>query len=165
MKIRLNWKHTLFHFLGLWFFGFAFRQFSFLNNVDAAETIRLSKSETERLTAASLTKLSVSLAIAFFIGYVVALCLSFIVSSKFKGSYINTLIAFILFYTLSWLDWLGWNFLKKVFLLPGSLFDGWLYYTTNGAVLLAFGVFFIFRVKGFYNKKNGEGAAILPQYA
>jgi hypothetical protein len=51
------------------------------------------KSEAERLTVASLSKLNVSLAIAFFVGYLVALCLSLIVSSKIKGSYINTLIA------------------------------------------------------------------------
>jgi hypothetical protein len=145
-------------------FVHAFKVFAFLNNVDAAETIRLSKSETERLTVASLSKLNVSLAIAFFIGYVVALCLSFIVSSKIKSSYINTLIAFILFYILAWLDWTGWSYLKTIFFLPGSLFDGWLYYLINGTVLLALGIFFIFRVKGFYRSKNGDSPPVLPQY-
>src|SRR5687768_9707912 len=115
MKTRFNWKHTLFHFLGLWMFGHAFKVFAFLNNVDAAETIRLSGSETERLTASSLSKLSVSLAIGFFIGYLVALCLSLVVSSKIKGSYINTVIAFTVFYSLLRLDWTGWNYLKSFF--------------------------------------------------
>lgn len=165
MKIKFNWKHTLFHFFGLWTLAHAFMVFAFLNNVDAAETVRLSKSEAERLTVMSLSKLNVSLAIAFFVGYLVALCLSFIVSSNFKGSYINTLIAFVFFYALLWLDWTGWNFLKTIFLLPGSLFENWLYYFTNGTVLLALGLFFIFCVKGFYGSKNGEGSPVLRSTA
>jgi hypothetical protein len=165
MKIRLNAKHILFHFLGLWMFGHAFKVFAFLSNVDAAETIRLSKSETARLTAESLSKLTVSLAIAFFIGYLVALCLSFIASSKIKGSYINTVISFIIFYSLLWLHWTGWSYLKTVFFLPGSLFSGSLYYITTAVILLALGLFFIFRIKGFDSNKKDEQTPSLPQYA
>jgi hypothetical protein len=146
-------------------FGHAFKVFAFLNNIDVAETIRLSKNETERLTAASLNKLSVSLAMGFFIGYLIALCLSLIVSSKIKGSYINTLIAFVVFYTLLWLDWTGWNYLKVLFFLPGSLFNGWPYYVTTGAILLALGLYFIFCIKRFYSNKSGGQSPVLPQYA
>ena len=150
MSIKLNWKHILFHFLGFWFFAQAFKMFAFLNNLNAAETIRLSKTLEEISSASSLSKLVVNMAIGFTLGYLVALCLCFVVSRKIKGSYINSIIAFLVFIVLVQLGWTGWSFLKQIFLLPGSFVNGSLYYIINGLVLLALGIIFIFVIRRFY---------------
>ena len=156
MKFTFNYKHTLFHFLGLWFFGHAIMIASCFENLEAAETIRRSINEEEILKALSLSKLAVSMSIAFFIGYLIALIIAFIVSSRIKGTWINTLVAFILFFTLIQFNLTAWNYLKKFFLFPGSFFNGWPYYAINVTILILIGIFFLFGVRLFYTPNKRE---------
>lgn len=165
MKKKFNWKHILFHLIGFWLFSHAFRLLAFLNNVAAAEKIRLSKDEKEVLTTLSLSKLVVSIAIGFYVGCFVALCISLVAASRVKGSYINTIIAFVVFLILVLLGLTGWSYISAVVMLPGSPFEGWLYYVANASVLLALGIFFIVRIRKFYDTKNNEQPPALPQYA
>jgi len=165
MNFRFNWKHILFHFLGLWFFSYGFMVLSYLQNVEVAEIVRLSTDKIQIKSAQSLSKIVVSMAIAFVIGYLIALVISFIVSNNFIGSWINTLIAFIVFFVLMKLDLTGWAVVKEVFLFPGSFFNGWKFYLLNGTILIGFGIFFIFGIKFFYNNPRIGKSSKSPQYA
>lgn len=165
MKFNFNWKHALFHFLALWFFGHAFMVLALLDNLDVAETVRHSTNEKEILTAVSLSKLTVSMALGFVIGYLVALVIAFIVSSRIKGTWINTLVAFILFFILIQVNLTFWSYLKEIFLFLGSLFDGWLSYAINGTLLIVFGLFFTFGIRLFYNTNKPDRSSYSPHNA
>ncbi len=165
MKFHFNWKHTLFHFLALWFCGHAVMVLICLQDIQVAETVRLSNNENEILTAVSLSKLNVSMALGFSSGYFIALIIGFLVSRRIQGTWINTLIAFVILILTIQLNLTGWKYLKGVFLFLGGFFDGWLYYVINGGLLISIGIFFLFGIKYLYTKDKLDHSTKSPQYA
>jgi hypothetical protein len=155
MRIKFNWRHLCFNLLALWLFAHGFMILGFLNNVDAAETIRLSSNEQERLTVTSLSKLNVSTAFAYTLGQIIGVAIC-IVSCRFiKGAYINVIIALILLITFDLIIGNGWEILKEVFLLPGSLFTGSLYYWVNGLIMVLLGLLCLTTIQRFYSIRKG----------
>lgn len=152
MKYRFNWKHIVFHFIGIWLISHAGIILAYLENVEVAEIIRLSKSEKESLTGLGLGKLAVSQSILFVIGYVIATGLAFYVSGKIKCSWVNSVVALVAFFLLIRLGLSGWIYLKQVFLFPGSYFNGWSFFTANGLMMVLVGLYFIFGIKRFYKE-------------
>ena len=122
----------------------------FLNNVEYADAICLSSNEAERLTAISLSKINISIGITYTIGEVIGFAMCMMASYSVRGSYINSIIALIVLVLLGLTIGTGWEILKNIFLLPGSLFSGALYYWVNGLMLVLIGILCIIWTKKFY---------------
>lgn len=142
--------HILFHFLGLWFFSHAFGFLAYLDHLEVAEFVRHSTEKPDAETLIRFSKLVFSRSIAYAAGSLVALLFALMVSSKFKGTWINTVIAFIIFFVLNRLNLTGWDLVGRFLLFGNDLFDGLLYFIINGIVLIALGTFFIAGIRLLY---------------
>jgi uncharacterized membrane protein len=151
----LNLKHILFHFAGMWLIAHAGQTFFFLDNVEVAELVRTTKYSEESMTAVSLSKLNISVAIGYIIGFVISVIISIIVSLRRRWLLINSIIAFVALFILTFYSITGWSVFKQIFLLPGESFDGSAYYLVNGTILLAIGLcFLLWRIERYKAKLN-----------
>jgi hypothetical protein len=138
-----NWIHVLKYFIALWLIGHGTMVLAFLNNVEVAEIIRLSSNEQEKLAAISLTELNISTAIAYTFGEIIGLLICWLACRLKRLGYINPIIAFGLLTVLDWTVGTGWLLLKQIFLLPGELSSGVLYYLINGMIMIIAGLIIV----------------------
>lgn len=155
------------HFVGMWLIAHAFQTYAFLNNVEVAEIVRTSSyiNNKEVMTAMSLSKLNVSIALGYTFGELFSLIISIVICIKRKWFYLNSIIAFVCIFVLSYMDWDAWTYLKQIFLLPGKAFAGTTYYLVNGTVLVAAGIFLLLWKKGIYKHYPIRAASKTPHYA
>ena len=153
---RIRWRIFVVDFCILWLFMFSFQSFAYLTNVNLSEGIRLHQIHKDNLYGADhaqyLSDLSVSLFLFRFIGILIGLILSIYVSNRRKIPWIDSLIPFAVVLILGLFNLLGWKQLKQIFLLPGELFDGTLYYLTNGFIMLALGVGLLYLKKSLTSR-------------
>jgi hypothetical protein len=147
MRIKFNWRHLFFNLLALWLIAHGCMILGFLDNIHAAEVIRLSSNEQERLTVTSLSKLNVSTALAYTLGIMIGFAICVVSCWRIKGTYINAILALILLVAFDLTVGNGWQTLKEAFLLPGSLFRGPLYYWVNGIVMILLGLLCLARIQ------------------
>jgi p-aminobenzoyl-glutamate transporter AbgT len=142
---KLNWKHILLHFIALWFFAFAFQTFAFLSDLNLSELLRHTDNAQKAIIdrnydIVALTNLNLTIALSNSIGLLTGFVISIIVSIKRKWPWINSLIVFIVIFSLGYLNLLGWEYLKNIFLLPGEALEGSWYYLLNGSMMLLTGL-------------------------
>jgi predicted permease len=79
-------------------------------------------------------------------GLLAAYIISWVLSTKRNWHWVNSVIVFLLAFTLYNLGYWGWNFLHVIFQAPGKLFpkNSIGEYLTNGLILLAIGVVILF---------------------
>lgn len=152
---RLNWRQVLVHFVAFWFFIYAFQTLSYLYDTKLIDTVRQSNGQDtikilgdSGTTAADVTYFLLWTNASGFIGLLVAFIISLIISFKRHWFWMNSLIAFILTYLLYRFDFLGWTYLKPVFLYLGQKFNNsTVEFLVNGIILLTIGllVFFLQR--------------------
>jgi hypothetical protein len=144
-------QYFVLQFLAIWFFAHGIMMLILLTDIDAFEAIRLSQSELQRMTTVSLVNANITIALANSLGAVIGLALSLLTMRAIKESYLNSLLAFCFFIVLGWLTDNGWHVLKTLFLAPGSIFNGLLYYLVNGLVMVVLGILCLYltiRLKG-----------------
>jgi len=161
---RINWKAIVIDLMALWFFMFSFQTLAFLSDVNLSERMRHSLIPREEFYevseyAVSLSNLNISLAMFRIIGLLTGFMLSIYISNRCKISWINSLLSFLIVASLGLSNLLGWKHLKEIFLLPGEMFDGALYYLTNASIMLALGVglLLIKRSLAVFKDSNSEG--------
>ena len=152
---KLNWRQMLMHFVATWFFIYSFRQLAFLTNVKKYQAVQILIYSGESKFSEFLkhTNFTFAQVITYFfyandawlIGLLVAFVISLIIAKRWKWFWVNSLIVLLVVFTLKRLDFLGWSYLKEIFLEPGHLFHNTaLYLLVNGLVLLALGIFVFF---------------------
>jgi len=143
---KLNWKHIIANFLGIWFCAHGFQILFYLRNVKLSELIRHSTDVEKDLrshqyfTVIDITDLAVATGFGFIIGVLFAFTLAILISVKRDWFWLNSLLAFFLFLIFNYLHLLRWEFLKKFLFVPGSWTTGTLYYLINGLFLVMIGV-------------------------
>lgn len=157
---RLNSKHILVHLVALWLFAFAFQTYAYLTDPDLSELLRHSNNSKKALIdqnygVVSLTSLNLSIGFLHTFGLITGFIISIIVSIKRKLFWINSLIAFIIIVISGYLNLLGWNYLKNIFLLPGEAFAGRWYYLINGSTMLLIGLILLL-IKRPMEPKKGQ---------
>ncbi|MEO8770036.1 MAG: hypothetical protein ABI402_08125 [Ferruginibacter sp.] len=142
---KINWRQILFHFVAMWLFFHSFKLLAYLLDTKYVDTIILDKSKMWESGANKVIYFLITPIIAGGIGLIVAFILSVIISIKKHWFWINSLMAFLLIFSLLKLDFLGWNYLRFIFLMPGYIFNSWiLRLTINGLFLLVLGFYIFF---------------------
>ena len=154
---KINVRLMVIHFIAFWLFVYGFQTLAFLHDFNFLILLPVEA----RINDVPRTNLDMKIvAQAALIGAIVAYIISWRISLKRNWFWVNSVFIFVLIYVLKLYDVLGWPQLQKVFLLPGSIFrlNTRTYYVTNGAVMLAIGIFLLFsgKVKRFIDGKRAE---------
>ena len=145
---KFNRRQIIIHFIATWFFMYAFQVLSFLHNLRLFLLIKSSIVNNQLDTTAISSKFSASAINSYYfwtstantIGLFVAFIFSLILSVRRKWFFGNSLLVVLIAYTLGYAGWLGWEWLGKLFWVPGMMFKDPVYqYVINGFVLLVFG--------------------------
>ena len=164
---KFNRRQLLVHFIATWFFMFSFQVLSFLHNLRLFLLIKSSVVNNQLDTASISSKYTAAAINSYYfwtnsannIGLLVAFVVSLIISVKRKWFLGNALLIVLLAYVLEYYGWLGWEWLGKVFWLPGMFFKDPVYqYVINGFVLLLLGCccFFLPPINQFINKRSKQ---------
>lgn len=156
--LKLNWRQILVHIIATWFFMYAFQILSCLHHINLLDIVRepndqlrsqlLRKNGTD---ASDLTYFSLITSISSMIGLITAFIVSFTISLKQHWFWVNSVLVLVIAYSLSWVDFSAWSFLKNIFLTPGEIFSNtYLKFLFNEIILLTFGLLF------FYFKKINQ---------
>lgn len=152
---RLNWRQVAIHFIATWFFMYSFQTLAVLYNTNLVEIIRQSGKDSlpntlneNEIFAADLTYFNMWTGVARTVGLIVAFIISLIISFKRKWFWLNSLIVLIIAFILGWFNLLGWAYFKKIFLMPGKIFDNViLEFLANGFIILSVGLLTFFLAK------------------
>jgi len=88
------------------------------------------------------------------VGTIVGFLYTIYLARQRGGNWINPTLAFTLTLLLSFFNMLGWAVVKDIFLSPGSLFNGIMYYLVDGLILLVLAVGIIYYNHKTRKKKN-----------
>ncbi|MEO6141034.1 MAG: hypothetical protein ABIP22_09525 [Ginsengibacter sp.] len=149
---RLNWRQVLIHFIATWFFMYSFRALAVLHDTNLADIFRhtgsnnLQKNLNEnKISASDFSDFVVWISVGNTVGIFTAFIISLTISIKRKWFWFNSFLVFVLVNILSWLNLSGWNYLKKIFLTPGEIFNNTtLEFLTTGLILLILGLLTFF---------------------
>jgi hypothetical protein len=154
---KLNWRQILIHFVATWFFIYSFQQLAYLTNTTEFEGVQILVNSGDKKASKFLESKNISVGQfisytfyvykAWFVGLLVAFFISLIIANRRKWYWVNSIIMLLIVFTLKQFNFLGWTYLKVIFLKPGLLFNSTaLYLLTNGIILLLLGIFvFCFR--------------------
>ncbi|MFY7729991.1 MAG: hypothetical protein ACOVRN_10775 [Flavobacterium sp.] len=141
---NISFKFILFHIIAAWFFIHAFATASLLFDVALVKgfiTEGESYFSTANIGPRRISNFLVATGLSRFLGFIVSVCISFIITRKHKVHWLNVLPLFIVGYFFLFYDFLGWNYLKFIFLLPGDASDiVSVKLTINSVVLLLLGM-------------------------
>jgi hypothetical protein len=162
--LKLNWRQIAIHFIATWFLIYAFQTLSLLHDTTILNIIKHS-SEKELIQSVNNNKALGVEFISFsyisdmskFVAVLTAFIISLMISIKKEWFWFNSFIVLIVAYFLNRFDLLGWDFLKKVALLPGRIFKNVTAdYFTSGSILLliSFLLFFLPFLNNFIGKGN-----------
>jgi hypothetical protein len=165
---RINWRQILIHFIAFWFFIHAFLTASALYDVELVAALRQSNKQDLVKIFNDGRRLNYFLFwtnVSGFIGLVVAVMISLIISIKRNWFWVNALIAFIITYLLYRFDLLGWPHLKPFFLYLGQRFNNIaVEIFVNGTILLTIGllIFFLRRPNQFIENNRPATVPLNP---
>jgi len=139
----INFKLIVFHLVAVWLFIHAFATAALLFDVGLVKGFIYegeSYFSTANVDPGRISNFLVATGLSRFFGFIVSVCISFIIIRKHKMHWINVLPLFIVGYFFLFYDFLGWNYVKIIFLLPGDISDIIsVKLTINSAVLLLLG--------------------------
>ncbi len=149
---RLSWRQMLVHFLASWFFIHAFLMFSYLFHIRVVDAMSRSNGQLnssaftdQGFTGADVLNLSLWLSIAGFIGLLVALIISVIVSVRRRWLWVNPLIVAVIMFFLYRFSLLGWEYAGYVFGFPARLLNNTAARCLiTGGILLTIGLLILF---------------------
>jgi len=149
----IHWDQIILYFVAFWLCSHAFLVFACLFDLHTAENVRtLQPLDHSTFNTGSLnTYMAIGRVVGIFIGFAYAISLA----RSRGGNWINPAIAFAVTLLLGLFNLLGWSQVKNVFLSPGSIFSGALYYLVDGIILLLLGgaiIYFNHKMK----KKKSE---------
>jgi hypothetical protein len=157
---KLNWRLIAVHVIASWLFMHGFMILSYLHNIPVYEELQHAFDEN-RYPAVDVTELSsfpVWLYVTRTLGAVAAFGISLAIAYKRKWYLLNSILVFILIDILSWLNLLGWEYLKEIFLMMGQPFKNTsVRFSINGLVLLSLGLLLFLSPKiNHWIQKNTE---------
>ncbi len=157
---KFNIRQLLIHFAAFWLFIYAFQTLAYLYDFNF---LYLTTAQAD-VTAIQRVQFDSSIVeLAGYFGCITGYVISCIISIKRGWFWLNPAVIFVLAYIPKLNNLLGWTVLKKVFLLPGSMFSAHrpAYYIINGGIMLIIGclLFFSKRIKLFIDK--GEPKAVI----
>ena len=140
----IHWDQIILYFVAFWLCSHAFQVLAALFDIQAAEAVRFqgdasSGIDIHQIDAGRLVSLNVALNLGNTIGVFVGFGYSIYLAKLRGGNWINPTIAFVLVMVLGFLHLLGWSLVKNIFLSPGSIFNGAMYYVVDGVILLLLG--------------------------
>ena len=160
---RLNWRQILLHLIAIWFFIYAFETFAYLTDTKLIELSRHSDQQITRTTleengisSSNIPDLLFTVTAAGLGGMVVGFIISLIISIRQHWFWLNSLIAFLLFFIPVNLGFLSRKSLTKIFWIPGQIFsDTTIEFLVNGIILLIIGLLiFFWRLPNRFIEKN-----------
>ena len=149
----------LVHLIACWFFIYSFLIFSYLHDHQfLMNFLNQPKSwfdhpkswhfDPSKLTI-DLLWINLSKGVGLLAGFLTSLAIAI----KKHWYWINSLIVFLVAILLLKFDIFSWQYLRRIFLAPGSLFKGYSigYFLVNGSIMLAIGImlFFLKRIENF----------------
>jgi hypothetical protein len=149
---KLNGRLIVVHLIGCWFFIYSFfilsylhdREFllSFLNYTEYGTRLP----QNWHFDASKLTIFLLWNGSSKAIGLLTAFLISITIVIKKRWYWVNSLIVFSVAILLLRYNLFGWDYLKYIFLTPGSLFKEYSigYFLTNGLVMFAIGLLLLF---------------------
>ncbi len=150
---KFNIRLLVIHFIAFWFFIYGFQTLAFLYDFNFLLLAPVEARLNDVLRVNSDMKV---VALFSIIGLVIAYLISWRISLKRNWFWLNSVLIFIIAYVLKTYDLLGWNFLQKIFLLPGQIFrlNTRTFYVTNSFIMLAIGSYLLFsnKIKSFIDK-------------
>jgi hypothetical protein len=169
---RISWKLIIVHSIGTWFFIHAVPILVYLYDMTLFTAMtEYSFNDTERLeaylannghTVGQLITYSFYVPATWIIGLILGFLVSLYLAIKYNWFWLNSLLVLFIMLLFNKLNLLAWTLLKKIFLLPGKLFDNSSFYLlTNGFILLGFG-FFVFFFNGFIHFINRNNSKERP---
>jgi hypothetical protein len=161
---RLNWRQIVIHFVASYFFVYAFTILAYLYDTKLVDHFRFSNYENpiQKIDNTNYSSSDVAHFIMIplysaMVGLLIAFLISLFISIKRQWFWFNSAIAFLLTYFLHRFDYLGWDYLKKIFLAPGRLFNNtFIEFLLNGTLMLTIGLllFFLRQSMKFIDKNN-----------
>jgi hypothetical protein len=165
---RINWRQIVVHFAASWFFIHAFQILSNLYHLDIVIALRQSCTANgfqgmidKGFTTDDLVGFLMWQNLSGLIGLITAFFISLAISIKYRWFWVNSLLVLIAAYTLYKFNFLGWPYLKKVFLIPGQIFETLsIRLLVNGLFVLLTGVLLLFLkpIKRFITADRGTAA-------
>lgn len=148
----LNWRLVAVHFVAAWFFMYSFQTLAVLHNTPLLDIIRKQGTvdvqvilNKYKIDAGELTYFILWTSLANTAGLLVAFGISLTITIRRKWFWFNSLLVLILVILLSRLDLLGWQYLKRMLLMPGKIFSSAaMEYLANGLLMLSLGLFIFF---------------------
>ena len=155
----VHWDQILLYFVAFWLFSHAFQVLACLFDIESAEAVRLAEDTRFNPTVHhNISERAQTLDVIMNIGRVVGAIVGFIytiyLARQRGGNWINPVCAFVLILLLGFFHLLGWAVVKNVFLSPGSLLNGAMYYIVDGMILLILGAAIIYVNHRIRKKKN-----------
>ncbi|MFP9116028.1 hypothetical protein ACLI1A_18970 [Flavobacterium sp. RHBU_3] len=148
----VNFKFIIFHLVAAWFFIHAFATASLLYDVSLVKgyiTEGESYFSIADIDDMHLSYFLMITGLSRFFGFIVAVCISFIIARKKKIHWLNIIPILIIGYFFLFYDFLGWNYVKFIFLLPGNISSIlFVKLLINSFVLLLLGVAIFWFVPG-----------------
>jgi len=155
----VHWDQILLYFVAFWLFSHAFQVLACLFDIEGAEGVRLaedtrfSPSVHHKITDSAQT-LNLIMGVGRVVGAIVGFIYTIYLARQRGGNWINPMFAFLLTLLLGFFNLLGWAVVKNIFLSPGSLLNGAMYYVVDGMILLILGAAIIYFNHRIRKKKN-----------
>ena|SRR5689334_11285527 len=156
----VHWDQILLYSVAFWLFSHAFQVLACLLDINTAEAVRLAEDPRfaiigrQRNDPSGLQTLNMIMGIGKVVGTIVGFIYTIYLARQRGGNWINPSIAFLLTLVLGFFNMLGWAVVKNIFLSPGTLFNGVMYYIVDGLILLVLGVGIIYFNHKIRKKRN-----------
>lgn len=149
---KLNWRQIVLHFVASCFFVHAFMILSYLYYIKLVDHFRSSNytnpilgNENVHYSSSDVTNFIMIPHYSAMVGLLIAFLISLFISIKRQWFWFNSAIAYLLTYFLHRFDFLGWGYLKKIFLALGKLSNNtFIEFLVNGTLLLTIGLMLFF---------------------
>ncbi len=153
---RINFRQIILHFIGTWFFMFAFKTLFSLHETkmiliyrDVDPSLFINELEKQGVTSGDMVDFAFWTNVGETIGLLIGFLLSLYISLRANWFWVNSLIVLVLTYCLSWGGLLGLSFLGDIYYLKAwdSIHIKWL-------LIIIASIFLFFGVITFFNRES-----------
>ena len=142
--LKFNWRFCLIHFLAIYCIMYAFNTFASIAYTDLV-TAYFSKGKEDITSLQDLSNFLITIDIATFVGLLIAFIISLVMATRKKIWWSNSLLIFIIAFSLHRFDFFGWQYVKYIFIyILGWIDNLALYYTICGTLLLSLALLLMF---------------------
>jgi hypothetical protein len=122
--MQLNWRQIIIHFIASFCLMLAFRMLTFLTNIKLLETVLYPKSdlnEEQGKILSDVLSFSITISLIGSLGLLISFIISLTISLKKKWGWINSILVFLIIYSLGWLSIRGESITSVLFTALGKL--------------------------------------------